>query len=177
MNKFLSVISDIRVVITIAVMVVILTIWLIVEKVRTKHAREELEELEQKYNDIKSVPLIVKITKAKALAKGNSETAKKATEAGRLFDLSQSAIAGISQHMAECEDAILVGQLRKADEMLRSLEKDITLTDKEVRELDVMLDEILAKDNKQRQDATSLKNRFRALKSSAQENAVRLSYC
>ncbi len=177
MNKFLSVISDIRVVITIAVLVVILTIWLIVEKVRTKHAREELEELEQKYNDIKSVPLTVKITKAKALAKGNSETAKKATEAGRLFDLSQSAIAGISQHMAECEDAILVGQLRKADEMLRSLEKDITLTDKEVHELDVMLDEILAKDNKQRQDATSLKNRFRALKSSAQENAVRLSYC
>lgn len=177
MNKFLSVISDIRVVIAIAVLVVLLTVWLIVEKVRTKHYRQELEELEQKYNDIKSVPLTVKITKARALAKGNSETARRAEEAGRLFDLSQAAIAGISGHMAECEDAILVGQLRKADEMMRNLEKDITLTDKEVHELDVMLDEILAKDNKQRQDATSLKNRFRALKSSAQENASRLSYC
>ena len=177
MNKFLSVISDIRVVIAIAVLVVLLTVWLIVEKVRTKHYRQELEELEQKYNDIKSVPLTVKITKARALAKGNSETARRAEEAGRLFDLSQAAIAGISGHMAECEDAILVGQLRKADEMMRNLEKDITLTDKEVHELDVMLDEILAKDNKQRQDATSLKNRFRALKSSAQENASHLSYC
>lgn len=177
MNKFLSVISDIRVVIAIAVLVVILAVWLIVEKVRTKRFRQELEELEQKYNDIKSVPLTVKITKAKALAKGNSETAKRAEEAGRLFDLSQAAIAGISEHMAECEDAILVGQLRKADEMMRGLEKDITLTDKEVRELDVMLDEILAKDNKQRQDATSLKNRFRALKSTAQENASRMTYC
>ena len=37
MNKFLSVISDIRVVIAIAVLVVLLTVWLIVEKVRTKH--------------------------------------------------------------------------------------------------------------------------------------------
>ena len=78
MNKFLSVISDIRVVIAIAVLVVLLTVWLIVEKVRTKHYRQELEELEQKYNDIKSVPLTVKITKARALAKGNSETARRA---------------------------------------------------------------------------------------------------
>ena len=81
MNKFLSVISDIRVVIAIAVLVVLLTVWLIVEKVRTKHYRQELEELEQKYNDIKSVPLTVKITKARALAKGNSETARRAVRA------------------------------------------------------------------------------------------------
>ena len=177
MNKFLSVISDIRVVIAIAVLVIILTMWLVVEKIRTKRYRHELEELESRYNEIKSVPLTVKITKAKALAKGNSETAKKAGEARKLFDLSQSAIAKISENMAECEDAILVGQLRKADEMMRDLEKNITITDKDVHELDVMLDEILAKDNKQRQDATSLKNRFRALKSSAQENASRMSYC
>lgn len=177
MNQFLSMISDIRVVIAIAVLVIILTVWLIVEKVRTKHYRGELEELEQKYNDIKNVPLTVKITKAKALSKGNSETAKKCEEARRIFDLSQSAIAGISQQMADCEDAILVGKLRQADEMMRTLEKDITLTDKQVHELDIMLDELLAKDNKQRQDATSLKNRFRALKSQAAENSKRLSYC
>lgn len=176
MNKFLSVISDIRVVIAIAVLVIILTVWLIVEKVRTKNYRRELQELEQKYNDIKSVPLTIKITKARALSKGNRETASRCTEANRIFDLSQSAIAAISEKMAACEDAILVGQLRKADDMLRTIEKEITLTDKQVRDLDVMLDEILAKDNKQRQDATALKNRFRALKSSAQENAQRLSY-
>ena len=96
MNKFLSVISDIRVVIAIAILVIILTMWLVVEKIRTKRYRHELEELESRYNEIKSVPLTVKITKAKALAKGNSETAKKAGEASKLFDLSQSAIAKIS---------------------------------------------------------------------------------
>ena len=36
MNQILSIISDIRVVIGIAVVVLILAVWLIVEKVRTK---------------------------------------------------------------------------------------------------------------------------------------------
>ena len=56
MNKFLSVISDIRVVIAIAILVIILTMWLVVEKIRTKRYRHELEELESRYNEIKSVP-------------------------------------------------------------------------------------------------------------------------
>ena len=176
MDKFLSLISDIRVVIAIAILVIVLAAWLIIEKIRTNNFRKELEELEQRYNDIKSVPLTIKITKAKALAKGNTETSRKCDEARKNFDLSQAAIARISENLASCEDAILVGQLRKADEMMRSLEKDITLTDKEVRELDITLDEILAKDNKQRADATTLKNRFRALKSSANEKAKILSF-
>lgn len=176
MDKFLSLISDIRVVIAIAILVIVLATWLIVEKIRTNNFRKELEELEQRYNDIKSVPLTIKITKAKALAKGNTETSRKCDEARKNFDLSQAAIARISENLASCEDAILVGQLRKADEMMRSLEKDITLTDKEVRDLDITLDEILAKDNKQRADATTLKNRFRALKSSANEKAKILSF-
>lgn len=176
MDKFLSMISDIRVVIAIAILVIVLTAWLIIEKIRTNNFRKELEELEQRYNDIKSVPLTIKITKAKALAKGNTETGRKCDEARKSFDLSQAAIARISENLASCEDAILVGQLRKADEMMRSLEKDITLTDKEVHELDITLDEILAKDNKQRADATTLKNRFRALKSSANEKSKILSF-
>ena len=36
MDKFLSIISDIRVVIAIAVIVLLLTIWLISQKIRTK---------------------------------------------------------------------------------------------------------------------------------------------
>ena len=44
MNQILSIISDIRVVIGIAVVVLILAVWLIVEKVRTKKFRKELQD-------------------------------------------------------------------------------------------------------------------------------------
>lgn len=176
MNQFLSIISDIRVVITIAVLVLILAVWLIVEKIRTKNYRKELEDLEQRYNDIKSVPLTIKLSKATVIARGDELTAKKVESAKNMFDHSQSSIQKISENLASCEDSILVGKLRKADDIMQELEKDLSLTDKEVKELDMLLDEVLAKDNRQRQQATNLKNRFRALKSSAQENATRLSF-
>ena len=64
MNQILSIISDIRVVIGIAVVVLILAVWLIVEKVRTKKFRKELEGLEKRYNAIKSIPLTFKMNKA-----------------------------------------------------------------------------------------------------------------
>ena len=61
MNQILSIISDIRVVIGIAVVVLILAVWLIVEKVRTKKFRKELEGLEKRYNAIKSIPLTLSL--------------------------------------------------------------------------------------------------------------------
>ena len=53
MNQILSIISDIRVVIGIAVVVLILAVWLIVEKIRTKKFRKELEE----FKNIKRVEI------------------------------------------------------------------------------------------------------------------------
>jgi septation ring formation regulator len=176
MNQFLSVISDIRVVIGIAVVVLILLVWLVVEKVRTRKYRKELEGLEHRYSDIKSVPLSMKMYKAAAIARVDQETTVKVNETKEVFDRSQTAIHRISANLAACEDAILVGKLRKADDLMADLEQDLSLTAKEVKELDSTLDNILAKETAERQEVTNLKNRFRALKSQAQENASLLSY-
>lgn len=176
MSQILSVISDIRVVIGIAVAVLILGIWLIVEKVRTKSFRKELEELEKRYNDIKAVPLTFKMNKAVTTARTNAETASKVNEAKKSYDECQASIRAISENLANCEDAILVGKLRKADDYMTQLETQISLSDKAVNDLNAYLDEILAKETAQRQEVTNLKNRFRALKSMAQENASKLSY-
>lgn len=176
MGEVLSVISDIRVVIGIAVVVLILSVWLIVEKVRTKHFRNELEDLEKRYNDIKSIPLTFKMNKAVTTARANAETATKVNEAKKSYDHVQASIRKISENLANCEDAILLGKLRKADGIMAELETDISLSTKDANDLNGYLDEILAKETAQRQEVTTLKNRFRALKSTAQENASKLSY-
>ena len=176
MNKILSVISDIRVVIAIAVLVVILAAWLIIEKVRTKKFRNELEGLEKRYHDIKAVPLTFKMNKAVTTARTNADTASKVNDAKKNYDKVQAAIRRISENLANCEDAILVGKLRKADEIMTELETDISLSTKDANDLNTYLDDILAKETAQRQEVTTLKNRFRALKSTAQENASKLSY-
>lgn len=176
MNQILSIISDIRVVIGIAVVVLILAVWLIVEKVRTKKFRKELEGLEKRYNAIKSIPLTFKMNKAVTAARSNADTANKVNEAKKSYDMTQASIRKISENLANCEDAILLGKLRKADDIMSELETDISLTTKEANDLDAYLNDILAKETAQRQEVTTLKNRFRALKSTAQENAGKLSY-
>ena len=116
MNQILSIISDIRVVIGIAVVVLILAVWLIVEKVRTKKFRKELEGLEKRYNAIKSIPLTFKMNKAVTAARSNADTANKVNEAKKSYDMTQASIRKISENLANCEDAILLGKLRKADD-------------------------------------------------------------
>lgn len=176
MAKFLSLISDIRVVIGIAVVVVILTVWLIIEKVRTSKFRKELVDLEKRYADIKAIPLTFKMNKAVTAGRSNVETAEKVNGAKKSYDQTQASIKKISENLANCEDAILLGKLRKADSIMTELESDLSLTNKEATDLDAYLDEILAKETEQRQEVTTLKNRFRALKSMASENSGKLSY-
>ncbi len=177
MNQFLNIISDIRVVIGIAVLVVVLAVWLIVEKVRTKKARRELEELEKRYMSLKSVPLSLKMNKAVAVSKVNQETAAKMNEANIMFDQIQNSVTNISNLLAETEDNILVGKLRKADGGMSELERELSLSEREVKELDAMLEDILSRETEQRQEVTTLKNRFRALKAEAQEKATALAFC
>jgi len=81
MNKFLSYLSDSRVVIAIIVIVVILTLWLIITRVNTKRYRTDLEQLENKYNEIKKIPLSFKMNKAVAISRVDQETIDKVEKA------------------------------------------------------------------------------------------------
>lgn len=176
MNKFLSVLSDSRVVIAIIVIVAFLTIWLITTRVNTKRYRTDLEALEKKYTDIKNIPLSFKMNKAVAISRVDQETIDKVEKAKTDFAKTETTMKTISDHLAEAEDDIIAGKLRKADGLINGLEKEINDCHRDVKQLEALLDDILAKETAQRQEVTTLKNRFRALKSQAQENASRLSF-
>jgi len=176
MDKFLSTVSNPVVVIVIAVLVVILGGWLIAQKIRTKKYRTKLEDLEKGYTALKSVPLSLKMNKANAVGRVDAETSEKVNLAKEHFEEIQKGIASLSENLAEAEDAILVGKLQKADSVMSDITADIADSEKKVRDLDSLLDDILAKETAQRQEVTALKNRFRALKSQAQENTTKLSY-
>lgn len=177
MNDFLNMISDIRVVIAIAVIVVVLLGWLIVARIRTSRSKKELEDLEKRYNDMKSIPVSFKMNKAVTISRVDSASGGKVDQAKESFDRTQVKLTRISEKLADAEDSILVGKLRKADEIMTSLESEINLASREINDLNVLLDDILARETAQRQEVNTLKNRFRALKSSAQDNSAVLSFC
>ncbi len=176
MKEFLNMIGDIRVVIAIAVIVVLLVIWLIIQRVNTKHFRSELSELEETYKRIKGIPVSLKMNKAVAIGRVDQETVNRVNDAQNLFDSTQADLSKIAQSLADAEDLITVGKLKKAGTLMDMLETQLKVADSQVQSLEITLDEILAKETAQRQEVTALKNRFRALKSQAQENASRMSF-
>ncbi len=176
MNEFLNMISDIRVVIAIAIIVIVLLGWLVLARIRTGKYKKELEDLEKRYNDMKGVPISFKMNKAVSISRVDSASGGKVDQAKEAFDRAQAKLTTISEKLADAEDSILVGKLRKADSIMTELESEINLGSREINDLNVLLDDILARETAQRQEVNTLKNQFRALKTKAQENSATLSY-
>ena len=69
MDNVFKILSDIRVIIAIAVLVVLIIIWFIVQRVKSGNYKKQLEGYEVRYNAIKSVPLSFKMNKAVAISR------------------------------------------------------------------------------------------------------------
>ena len=176
MNQFLEFISDIKVVIAIAVIILILLIWLIIQRVKTKRLRDELSELESHYKLIKNIPVSMKMNKAAALSRLDPDAVATVNAAQADFDRVQSDIVRITESLSDAEDNINAGKLGKADRLMTDLETELNATESYAKNLESTLDAILARETTQRQEVTQLKNKFRALKAQAQENATRLAF-
>ena len=176
MDKVMKILSDIRVVIAIAAVVVLLLIWFIAQRVKAGKFKKQLEDLEVRYNAIKSVPLSFKLNKAVAISRVDPDAMDKVTKTKDDFDKCQANLKQVSQMLADTEDDILVGKLKKAKANLQDLEAGISLGEGQVSKLDKFLDEILERETSQREEVTELKNQFRDLKAYAQENSTQLSY-
>lgn len=176
MDKFLALISDVRILIAIIIVIAILVIWLINQKVNTKKYSSNLEELEKRYNEIKSVPVQMKVSKASMLMGMSDTTAIKVQKSKEDYDHIQSSIKAISENLAQAEDNIHIGKLKKAGSQMSDIRNMLDTSNKDIQNLDSLLDDILSKETAQRQVVTTMKNRFRALKSQAQENASKLAF-
>ena len=104
MDQLVNVIFDIKFVIGISVLLVILVIWLIVNTVRSKGFKKELNELKKRYNDIKNVPVQYKMNKVNTLAKMDEDTTKKSKEAQDVYDAYEESIAKITTGLSDADD-------------------------------------------------------------------------
>ncbi len=176
METVIKYLSDIRIVIVIAILVILIIVWFIVNKIQTGNCRKQLEDLEVRYNAIKSVPLSFKLNKAVAISRVEPEAMQKVANMKDDFDKAEANLKQISNELADTEDQILAGKLKAAKAGLRDLEASISLGETQVKSLNDFLDSILEKETFQRQEVTELKNHFREIKDQATRNQDQLSY-
>ena len=114
MDNVFKILSDIRVIIAIAVLVVLIIIWFIVQRVKSGNYKKQLEGYEVRYNAIKSVPLSFKMNKAVAISRVDPEAMSKVARSKDQFTAAEANLKQISTLLSDTEDDILVGKLKKA---------------------------------------------------------------
>lgn len=176
MQGFLNFISRTEVLISIAVLVILIILWLIIRNVQANKYKKELSALEIRYNQISSVPLAFKLNKAVAIARVDQEMMKSVAACKDDFDLAMSNLKQISSTLADIEDNILIGKLKLAKESILDVDTSIKLGEEQVSKLNTFLDSILEKETEQRTEVTQLKDKFREIKNEANEKNNLLAY-
>lgn len=142
----------------------VLIITIVMRSLRVKKARAQLEEMEIKYNELKSVPLSFKLNKANALSKVNHDILDLVNSYQEAFNQVSEQLKEYSVVLAEIDDLVYAKKVKKATEKMEQLSPLREQCMIDVNELNEQLDDVLEQENMQREGINVLKNKFRELK-------------
>lgn len=155
---------------------VILLLLVVLSRIRRSKSTKVLRDLEIDYNQAKSVPLPFKLNKAIALSKTNEDLFDVVAQAQDDYEEIDKQLKRISIYLADIEDAILLGNVKEADEWSLDTREMLIQVNQEVQTLDAKLGSILEDETQQRSEITKLKDDFRLSKSILTNNAQQLSH-
>lgn len=174
MEEFITNIKNIvtaEVLVYIAIGVVLLLILTVVMMMlRQKKAKKELDELELKYNSLKSIPLAFKLNKAVALSRVNQEMAQRVEGCKNDFDMVQERLKECSVLLAEIDDLVYIRKTKAANRKMSSLVTMLNQCEDNAKRVNETLDEVLEKENEQREQINKLKEEFRGVKKKINDN-------
>ena len=174
MEEFITNMKNIvtaEVLVYIAIGVVLLVILtLVMMMLRQKKAKKELDELELKYNSLKSIPLAFKLNKAVALSRVNQEMAQQVEGCKNDFDMVQERLKECSVLLAEIDDLVYIRKTKAANRKMTSLVTMLNQCEDNAKRVNETLDEVLEKENEQREQINKLKEEFRGVKKKIADN-------
>lgn len=174
MDEFITNLKNIvttEVLVYIAIAVVLLVILTIaMAMLRQKKAKKELDELELKYNSLKSIPLAFKLNKAVALSRVNQEMAQRVEGCKVDFDAVQEKLKECSIMLAEIDDLVYVRKNKAANRKMSTLVTLLNQCEENANRVNETLDEVLEKENEQREQINKLKDEFRSVKKKINDN-------
>lgn len=158
--------------IAVAIVVVII---IIVKNTRKSSILKEVDDLNVRFNAIKTVPLAFKLNKAQAMAKRNEDTADKVESYYNRYSEAQKHIDEISEMLEDVEDDIASRNIKQAKETIETLNASIADCEKEVSSIDEFLEQFSKKESVQRDISAKLKEEYRDIKMDINDNSNYLS--
>ena len=148
-----------------------LIVFLVYRNTTKKKLMKILQQLEVRYTEIKTIPLLFKLNKATALARMNQEVAQILAEKDTEYDSVQADIKKISQYLADSDDLVQLGKFSLVKKNNKDLVELLNVTETKVTELNSILDGILQQEVEQREQINILKEEFRNMKIDYTQNS------
>ena len=139
---------------------------------RKKKVKRQLQEYENTYNEIKSIPLAFKLNNAVALSRVNEKMAQRVEECRVDFDKIQESLKTCSCELAEIDDFVYGHKVKSALKRLEELDEHMNTLKGLADKVNSILDSILEKENEQRTAINKLKNEFRSVKKQILDHRV-----
>ncbi len=139
-------------------------IYVISRSMTKKRLMKEMQQMEVRYTEMKTIPLLFKLNKATALARMNQEVASILAEKDTEYDKVQLDIKAVAQLLADTDDLIELGKYSLAKKNNKDLVELLSSTENKVKELNSILDGILQQEVQQREQINLLKEEFRNMK-------------
>lgn len=169
-NKLKEVVSPQMILYMVIALLAIIILSMIIRHVRVKKIREELDKYENKYAELKGIPLSFKLNKATALSKVNKSLSESISEYQNKYDNAQELLKEFSALLAELDDYVYSKKVKKSNHKIEEIKPIVSECEKVIKEVDALFDEILEQENMQRSNINVLKNNFREFKKMLMNN-------
>ncbi|HEY4537502.1 MAG TPA: septation ring formation regulator EzrA [Erysipelothrix sp.] len=173
-NDILEFLNQNKIIIAVIFAVIILVIFFLMRSSKKRKLKHRFDEIEIKYNELMSIPILFKINKAVGLAKINQSLAKDVDICNNLFETVRELQDDLVQQIGDADDALAYGKLKEADELFTSLESLIEESMEKTYLLDQKLETLLEEETQQRLQINEQKNVFRDLKRQAKASEMQL---
>lgn len=158
-----------------ALVLFVILLIILIHNARKSSLKKDIDESQIRFNTIKTIPLLFKIRKAQAIAKGNEETAQKVKIYCDKYEEAQKHIDEIANSFEAVEDEYAAKNYKVCKELLTDIINKLTESEKEVEEIDNFLEQFSEEETALRENSTKLKAKFLKLKQYANNNANNLT--
>ena len=157
------------------VIVAIILLIIIIKNTQKSNLKKDIDDLNVRFNAVKTIPLAFKLSKAQAMAKRNAETSDAVKVYYDKFIEAQKHIDQINEMLQNIEDEVALRNYKQAKDAVIIVKENIEDSEKEVLDIDKFLEQFSEEENDQRENSAKLKEEFREIKLYINKNSNNLS--
>ena len=176
-NVIMKYVTNYWYVLVIVAVLLLIIILVTVRKSSRKKANQALEQVSNRLNNLKSIPLPYKLAKAVALARTKKDIGETVNQCQGDFDTIQENLKKMQALISDGEELVMVGKLKDERTNIQDINRLQDETGTLVNSLSGKLDEILQKENAERDKVNELKEAFRSLKMQINAGAANYVFC